>query len=257
MMLDTIAWDCLSLRTPELGPLWGLTADLADGIVFISPFTEGQFHNRFALSPGVRTLVAELSLDAADYAVPLAPKETIALEGGPSTPPQVGPSTLVLASPMLSTVSLGVKKQLDEKWAAAFYECGIPFEVASSEAFREAVEDTARLVRMWCYTISLFVSQASRSPSVQQSDVGRRTRTFTVQNGTALGRNGLRNWFECTITFGCAVSEVIRNTRTCICPQWRLIRSKKQQVTLVWRMTQISKLKAGAGQCAGHCPSLG
>ena len=79
---------------------------------------------------------------------PLAPKETIAPEGGPSTPPQVGPSTLVQASPMLSTVSLGVKKQLDEKWAAAFYECGIPFEVASSEEFREAVEDTARLVRM-------------------------------------------------------------------------------------------------------------
>ena len=49
---------------------------------------------------------------------------------------------------MLSTVSLGVKKQLDEKWAAAFYECGIPFEVASSEAFCDAVEDTARLVRM-------------------------------------------------------------------------------------------------------------
>ena len=97
-----------------------------------------------------------------------------------------------------------------------------------------------------CYTISLFVSQASRSPSVQQSDVGRRTRTFTVRNGTALGRNGLRNWFECTITFGCAVNEVTRNMRTCICPQWRLIRSKKQQVTLVWRMTQISKLKLAA-----------
>ena len=49
---------------------------------------------------------------------------------------------------MLSTVSLSVEKQLDDKWAAAFYECGISFEVASSEAFRDAVEDTARLVRM-------------------------------------------------------------------------------------------------------------
>jgi hypothetical protein len=37
-------------------------------------------------------------------------------------------------------VSLSVKEQLDDKWASAFYECGIPFEVASSEAFREAVE---------------------------------------------------------------------------------------------------------------------
>jgi hypothetical protein len=49
---------------------------------------------------------------------------------------------------MLSTVSLSLEKQLDDKWAAAFYEFGIPFEVASSEAFRDAVEDTARLVRM-------------------------------------------------------------------------------------------------------------
>ena len=49
---------------------------------------------------------------------------------------------------MLSTVSLSVEKQLDDKWAAAFYECGISFEVASSEAFRDAVDDTARLVRM-------------------------------------------------------------------------------------------------------------
>ena len=49
---------------------------------------------------------------------------------------------------MLSTVSLSVEKQLDDKWAAAFYECGISFEVASSEAFRDAVEATARLVRM-------------------------------------------------------------------------------------------------------------
>ena len=40
------------------------------------------------------------------------------------------------------------------------------------------------------YTISLLVSQASRSPSAQQSDVGRRTRrTFTasVQSGLGTG----------------------------------------------------------------------
>jgi hypothetical protein len=47
---------------------------------------------------------------------------------------------------MLSTVNLSVEKQLDDKWAAAFYECGVSFEVANSEAFRDAVEDTARLV---------------------------------------------------------------------------------------------------------------
>jgi hypothetical protein len=35
--------------------------------------------------------------------------------------------------------------------------------------------------------------------------------------GTALGRSGLRNWSECSITFVCAVSEVVRNMTTCIC----------------------------------------
>ena len=79
---------------------------------------------------------------------PLAPKETMAPEGG-SSAPKVGPLTLVQASPaILSTVNLNVRKQLDDKCAAAFYEFGIPFEVASSEAFCDAVEDTARLVRM-------------------------------------------------------------------------------------------------------------
>jgi GT2 family glycosyltransferase len=69
-MLDTIAWDCLYLRTPELDAVWRTVADLADGILFISPFSAGQFHSRFATAAQVRTLVAELSLDAADYAPP-------------------------------------------------------------------------------------------------------------------------------------------------------------------------------------------
>ena len=42
---------------------------------------------------------------------------------------------------------------------------------------------------------------------------------FTVQSGTALGRSGIRNWSECTITFVCAASEVIRILKTCIWPQ--------------------------------------
>ena len=96
-----------------------------------------------------------------------------------------------------------------------------------------------------CYTIPLVVSQASRSPSAQQSDVGRCTRAH-IHCPNALGRSGLRNWSECTITFVCAVSEVIRSSKTCIYPQRRLIRSKKQRMTSLWKMTQISKLKAGS-----------
>jgi hypothetical protein len=43
--------------------------------------------------------------------------------------------------------------------------------------------------------------------------------------------------------------------KTCSCLQRRLIRSKKQRTTSLWKTIQISKLKAGS-QCAGHCPSV-
>ena len=33
-----------------------------------------------------------------------------------------------------------------------------------------------------------------------------------------MGRSGLRNWSECTETFVCAASEVIRNLKTGILP---------------------------------------
>ncbi len=40
-----------------------------------------------------------------------------------------------------------------------------------------------------------FAARVTSQPIslAQQSDVGRRTRTFTVQSGTALGRSGLRS----------------------------------------------------------------
>ena len=66
-MLDTISWDCLYLRTADQDALWRMTADLADAILFISPFSKDQFMKRFTLNPGVRTMVTELSLDVADY----------------------------------------------------------------------------------------------------------------------------------------------------------------------------------------------
>ena len=59
---------------------------------------------------------------------------------------------------MVSTVSLTVKKQLEDKWAAAFYECGIPLEVASSQALCDAAEDTARLVRMPDHRFALVLT---------------------------------------------------------------------------------------------------
>ena len=60
-----------------------------------------------------------------------------------------------------------------------------------------------------CYTISLLIS-CHKPADLHRRSRAMFTRTFTVQSGTALGRSGLRNWSECTITFVCAASEVIR-----------------------------------------------
>ncbi len=67
--------------------------------------------------------------------------------------PSVPPSKLVLAAPAelmtmrtMRTVSHGMKTQLDKRRAAAVYECAIPFEFATTPAFRES---TGSLINGW------------------------------------------------------------------------------------------------------------
>ena len=40
-----------------------------------------------------------------------------------------------------------MKRQLDQVWAEAFFECNIPFSTADKLKFREAIDKTARLGR--------------------------------------------------------------------------------------------------------------
>jgi hypothetical protein len=54
---------------------------------------------------------------------------------------------------MVSTVSLTLKKQLDDKWAAAFYECGIPWKLQVHK--RSAMQLKTRLGWCACPTIGL------------------------------------------------------------------------------------------------------
>lgn len=66
-MLDPIAFDCLYLSDPDLETLWRAVFEHADGVIYISDFVGEQFRRRFRLRPGLRELVAYLSLDCRDY----------------------------------------------------------------------------------------------------------------------------------------------------------------------------------------------
>jgi len=69
-MLDPIALDCLYLNQVDLSVIWGAVFTHADGVLYNSDFTGEQFRRRFRLRPGLREMVAYLSLDLRDYASP-------------------------------------------------------------------------------------------------------------------------------------------------------------------------------------------
>ncbi len=115
-MLDTIALDCLYLyqtHQTDLATLWGFVCQRADGIIYISDFVRDQFHRRFRVGPGVRELIAYLSLDLHDYAS--APhtsgSEHILVVGNAFEHKRV-PATVEALShafPRVKTVALGCK----------------------------------------------------------------------------------------------------------------------------------------------------
>ncbi len=73
-MLDPIAFDCLYLNSRDLETLWRAVFEHADGVIYISDFAGEQFRRRFRLRPGLKELVAYLSLDYRDYRGALAPR---------------------------------------------------------------------------------------------------------------------------------------------------------------------------------------
>lgn len=66
-MLDTITWDCLTLRNPEIESAWRRVFEQGDAIVYNSDYTKDQFARRFPARPGVRHLVSPHSLDPSEY----------------------------------------------------------------------------------------------------------------------------------------------------------------------------------------------
>lgn len=66
-MLDTIAWDCLYLNRDQLDELWRATARYADGLLYISDFSQDQFRSRFPVRPGMAEMASYLSLAPDEY----------------------------------------------------------------------------------------------------------------------------------------------------------------------------------------------
>jgi glycosyltransferase involved in cell wall biosynthesis len=67
MMLDTIAWDCMYLRRPDLEEIWAGVLEYGDASIYISETVKRQFHARFRVRPTLRERVVLLSLDVVDY----------------------------------------------------------------------------------------------------------------------------------------------------------------------------------------------
>lgn len=66
-VLDTIAWDCHYIRMPHLDGLWRAMAAYADGLAFISRFSQERFNRRFPAAAGALQQVASCSLDPGEY----------------------------------------------------------------------------------------------------------------------------------------------------------------------------------------------
>lgn len=75
-MLDTIAWDIGYAAPQDLDATWTRLATDADGILFISAFSQERFVNRFTVPAAVALDACPLSLDPADYVVPVPERTT-------------------------------------------------------------------------------------------------------------------------------------------------------------------------------------
>jgi glycosyltransferase involved in cell wall biosynthesis len=78
-MLDAIAWDVLyPPGASELGPIWRFVARHADGLLYNSYFTRGQFRRRFPPAPGVAEAVTHHSLLQHEHVDPAVSAEPVA-----------------------------------------------------------------------------------------------------------------------------------------------------------------------------------
>jgi hypothetical protein len=66
-MLDTIAWDCMYLRRPDLDDIWSGPLEYGDSVIYISEAVKRQFHHRFRIRSSLHEQVIHLSLDPREF----------------------------------------------------------------------------------------------------------------------------------------------------------------------------------------------
>jgi glycosyltransferase involved in cell wall biosynthesis len=112
-ILDTIAWDVLYPVDDHVAPTWRLIARHADGLAFISRFSEERFQARFPISPAVAKCIAHLSLNADELTLPacrdLAEGNHVLLFGNDYDHKALAPTLRILseAFPLQPIVVLG------------------------------------------------------------------------------------------------------------------------------------------------------
>ena len=74
-MLDTISMDSTPLYSPQLYAMWAFALEHVDLVATISDLSQAQIERRFAIPPQALRLASLLSLDPADYRLPVAPAE--------------------------------------------------------------------------------------------------------------------------------------------------------------------------------------
>ena len=113
-MLDTIGIDILYVLQPGIPEAFQFSAEHADGLLFISEFSRGQFRRRFRVAAGVREVVHYLSLDPGDHAeadaAPSDGEPFVLVVGNEYDHKDVAPTARVLADafPFLGIKALGL-----------------------------------------------------------------------------------------------------------------------------------------------------
>ena len=69
-MLDTIAWDVIYPSDDRVEPCWRYISKHADGLAYISAYTQDRFRVRFPVAPQVEERVVHLSLARREYELP-------------------------------------------------------------------------------------------------------------------------------------------------------------------------------------------
>jgi len=112
-ILDTIAWDILYPVDERVESTWKFVAAHADGLAYISSFTQDRFRQRFPVKGLVQERVIHLSLDAEDHVTPeyrgLPPSDFVLLFGNAYEHKDLAPTLQNLsdAFPLQQFVVLG------------------------------------------------------------------------------------------------------------------------------------------------------